>query len=145
MYVTSIKEAAVLLKLQVSEQDVVNNMIEGLAPEQRSRFVFQHLPTSFAELDRIAVHDQNFAFADHLRQTYSDRSQMIQRAEVNSSPLRGRGDLGLRQSSEYVHRRVLRCFRCNQPGHVQRNCPLSPSQRRDGAARRNSSALRLRA
>jgi hypothetical protein len=43
VYVTSIKEAAVLLKLQV------NNVIEGLAPEQRSRFVFQRLPACFAD------------------------------------------------------------------------------------------------
>jgi hypothetical protein len=138
---TSIKEAAVLLKLQSSEQDVVNNVIERLAPEQWSRFVFQHLPTSFAELDRLDVHDQNFAFTDQLRQTHSDHSQMTQRAEVNSSPLLGRSNLGPRQSSESVERRVIRCFPCNQPGHVQRNCPLPASQRRDVAARRNSSAL----
>jgi hypothetical protein len=43
-YINSVKEAAVVLRLPVSESDIVSNIIEGLSPTQRSRFVFQKFP-----------------------------------------------------------------------------------------------------
>lgn len=66
-YVYAIKAAVVVLKLPVSERDVVNDIVEGLNPAQHSRLVFQSPPTSFSKLDRLAVLDQNFVFADQLR------------------------------------------------------------------------------
>ena len=50
MYINSIKAAAVVLRLPVSERGFVNNIVEWLAPTQLSSFVFQKLPTKILHL-----------------------------------------------------------------------------------------------
>jgi hypothetical protein len=66
-YVNSIKDAAVVLQLPVSEKEIVSNIVEGLSPTQRSRFVFQLPPDNLGALDRLCVYDQNIFFSDKLR------------------------------------------------------------------------------
>ena len=52
----------------MSERDVVNNIIEGLAPTQRSSFVFQAMPTNYRDLDQLAILDQNLTLANQQRE-----------------------------------------------------------------------------
>jgi stress-induced morphogen len=52
-YVNSVKDAAVVLQLPVSENEIVSNIVEGLNPTQRSRFVFKLLSDNLAALDRL--------------------------------------------------------------------------------------------
>ena len=123
LYINSIKAAAVVLRLPVSEREVVNNIVEGLAPAQRSRFVFQKLPTSFGELDRLAVLDQNFAFADHLRQSELRNNELLGRSDAWIQ-----GEYGTRRESFHQQigwsvRKVKRYYFFQQLGHVQRDCP----------------------
>jgi hypothetical protein len=66
-YVNSVKDAAVVLQLPVSENEIVSNVVEGLIPAQRSRFVFQLPADNLGALDRLCVYDQNIFFSDKLR------------------------------------------------------------------------------
>lgn len=50
-YVFSIKEAAMCLRLKRFEGEITGAITEGLMPEERSRLVFQKLPSTFAEID----------------------------------------------------------------------------------------------
>ena len=52
----------------MSERDVVTNIIQGLAPTQRSSFVFQAMQTSYGDLDQLAILDQNLTFANQQRE-----------------------------------------------------------------------------
>jgi hypothetical protein len=67
-YVSSIRDAALVLELPVSEQEIINNILDGLSPAQRSRFVFQARPSTWADVDSLCVHDRNVFFADSNRQ-----------------------------------------------------------------------------
>jgi hypothetical protein len=123
MYINSIKATAVVLRLPVSEREVVNNIVEGLAPAQHSRFVFQKLPTSFGELDRLAVLDQNFVFADHLRQSELRNTESLGRSDARIQGEYGKRRASSHQQNGWSVRKVKRCFHCQQLEHVQRDCP----------------------
>ena len=66
-YVESIKEAAAVLKLSLSEIEVVSNITDGLSSSQRSRLVFEKAPQTYMDLDQLCVHDNNIRFSDNVR------------------------------------------------------------------------------
>jgi hypothetical protein len=82
LYVSQIREAAAVLLLPVSEGEIFENIIEGLRPAQRSRFVFHSLPRSFVDLDLLCVVDQNLACVDSM----SGTANPILTAEVSRDP-----------------------------------------------------------
>jgi hypothetical protein len=75
-YVQSIREAAAVLRILETEQQTVARIVDGLTPTQRARFVFQQLPTTFEQLEQLAVVDRNVTHAEHQREPMS--------GEVNS-------------------------------------------------------------
>ena len=129
-YICSVKDAARVLRLPVSERDVVNNIIEGLAPTQRSRFVVQAMPTNYRELDQLAILDQNLTFANQQREAQI-RSNVGRRSEAVSCEGRQYEGPDCKRSPEgrfaYVSKR---CYRCREVGHLQRDCPRGSKARR---------------
>jgi len=63
-YVQAIKDAALLLHISESEAQVVERNVERLTPTQLACFVFQPPPSSFRQLERLAIVDRNIANAD---------------------------------------------------------------------------------
>jgi hypothetical protein len=63
-YIHCVREAALILRIQETEAQVVARIIEGLTQAQRVRFVFEARPTSFADLERLVVLDRNLACAE---------------------------------------------------------------------------------
>lgn len=51
----------------MSETQAVQGTVEGLNPAQCSRFVLQSTPQCYADLDELAIHDQNFVCAANPR------------------------------------------------------------------------------
>ena len=45
----------------------MERVVEGLTPTQHARFVFQPQPSSFQQLERLAIVDRNIAYADRSR------------------------------------------------------------------------------
>jgi hypothetical protein len=66
-HVSSIRDAALVSKLPVSEQEIID-ILDGLSPAQRSLFVFGARPSSWADTDRLCVYDRNITVADSTRQ-----------------------------------------------------------------------------
>jgi hypothetical protein len=136
-YFQAIRDAAAVLRVTDSEEHMVGRVIEGLTSIQRARFVFQQRPSTFAQLDQLAVVDRNTAYADQIRG-----------AGVSGVGQRGKPDVAnvdstnVRQSARNVsipgNRRV--CYFCGKPGHVRANYFSRLSQTHRGA-RSNSSTF----
>lgn len=63
-HMQSIRDAALMLRIRENEAQVVEQIVEGLTPLQRTRFVFQAPPSLLLQLEQLAVVDQNIAHAD---------------------------------------------------------------------------------
>lgn len=47
---SNVKLAAKILKISMTEREIVDVTLEGITPESRARLMFCHRPTSFGEL-----------------------------------------------------------------------------------------------
>jgi hypothetical protein len=65
--VQAIKDAALVLRIEESEAQIVERVVEGLMSAQCARFIFQAPPSSFRQLERLVIVDRNIAYADHAR------------------------------------------------------------------------------
>ena len=54
-YVHDIRKAARVLRLGLPETEVIQAILEGLNPQERSRLIFADRPRCFADLDRLCV------------------------------------------------------------------------------------------
>ena len=101
-YISEIKEAAQVLRLPVTEREVVDNIVSGLSAQTRSCLVFCNRPSTFADLDKICVEVANFQFTDQ--------------TTANRGPANPPANAGLRED-----RRLY--YHCKEEGHVRRYCP----------------------
>jgi hypothetical protein len=70
-YVQSVRDAASYLRIPHDEQTMVARIVSGLHPIQRVRFCFQALPTTFAQLEQLAVLDRSEMYLDQMRDSDS--------------------------------------------------------------------------
>jgi hypothetical protein len=61
--VQSIRDAALVFRISEYEAQVVERIVEGLTPTQCARFVFQAPPSTFLQLEQLAIVDRNIAYA----------------------------------------------------------------------------------
>jgi hypothetical protein len=54
-YSAATKQAAQVLRLSLSETEIVANIVDGLNKTQRSRLIFKNPPATFQELDQLCV------------------------------------------------------------------------------------------
>jgi len=125
-YVQVIKDAALVLRINESEAQLVERIIEGLTPTQRARFVFQPPPSSFRQLEQFAIVDRNIA--------YAHRSRAEPASEVEFAAIESQSEhcetLGYgKRSQDPRQRKVVVCFYCRKPGNTQSRCFLRLSQR----------------
>jgi hypothetical protein len=125
VYVQSVRDAALYLHIKETEQLTVARIVEGLTPIQRTRFCFQTLPTTFVQLEQLAVIDRNVTYADQLREgATSIGVSSVQSCENNVAVKPPNS--AVRQTQNQGNQRV--CFKCVKPGHVQR-CFVRSSSR----------------
>ena len=66
-YVQAIKDAALALRINKSEAQAVERVVEGHTHTQRARFVFHSPPSSFRQLEQSAIVYMNIAYVDRSR------------------------------------------------------------------------------
>ena len=119
-YVRDVKTYARVLRVTRNEQEVVNNILNGLSPVVRSCLGFESRPRDFAELDSLCIRVMAVLYADTLRSDSNVTSAAARSRNVSAS-VSGR-------PAPSQSRQVL-CYHCRAPGHVVRNCP---NRRRQG-------------
>ena len=117
---------ALVLRINKSEAHVVERVVEGLTPTQRAPFVFQPPPSSFPQLERLAIADRNIAYADRTRAGPAPEVMVvvIESPSEHGEPV-GSGN---KRSQDHRQRKALVCFYRRRPGHIQSRCFLSLSQ-----------------
>ena len=112
-FVSSIKSFNRVLRLGLSESEVVDVIVDGINMSERSRLVFAGRPSSFLDLDRICITSNNVQFSDHQRE--------MTEKQLNKGPgavfMVGEGQGGFGRG-----RGPPVCFGCGQRGHIRRFC-----------------------
>lgn len=120
-YVGEIRSLAQVLRLNFSEGQLVDLIVEGIKPQDRSRFVFCAKPTTFAELDRLSRFSSGIQDCDFQRNLCWGQFPPVplgpQVAFVQPGP-----------PVPNTRKEPPVCFGCRQKGHVKRNCPQAPKK-----------------
>jgi len=125
--VQAIKDAALVLRINESEAQVVERVVEVLTLTQRVRFIFQSPTSSFRQLERLAIVDRNIAYADRTR---AEPAPEVTIAVVESPMGHGEpGESGNKRAQEPLQRKPVVCFYCRRPEHTQSRCFRRLSQR----------------
>lgn len=111
-FISSIKQVAKVLRVALSEQEIVGVILDALTPEERSRLVFATRPISFADLDNLCITSRAVAYADSFRQARRGVPASVNLAQVQEVTQEDRGS-GLQGPV---------CYGCGQRGHIRRFC-----------------------
>jgi hypothetical protein len=125
-YIHNIRENAQVLRLNKSECQIVDTILEGLNPLERQRILFQNRPRNFAELDDLCIHAQNFQFADmqrkRMQMNFERQPQMSRTINENrNNKFQVQPTQGYKVNSR-PNQNQVKCFTCNKMGHIARNC-----------------------
>jgi hypothetical protein len=116
-YIQSIRDVAIVLNINESESQVLQQIVEGLNPTQRARFVFQGPAVSFKHLD---YGRRNITFTDQTREPVVSTSragtEQSTSDDVISHPSRT-----VQSKTPTQDKRPI-CYYCEKLGHFQRNC-----------------------
>lgn len=114
-FVSDIRAVGQVLRLGFSESQLVETILQGIKPEERSRLVFAPRPSSFADLDKLCIFSRSVQDADFQR-----GEPMGHRTQPPPRPV----NVSMSRPSSYQHqqREAPVCFGCGQRGHVRRDC-----------------------
>ncbi|KAG8300477.1 hypothetical protein J6590_075053 [Homalodisca vitripennis] len=115
-FVGEIRGVAQILRLDLSERQLVDIILEGINLEDRCRLVFCTRPTSWADLDRLCIASRGVQDADFLRERLMGHLP-------SEPPGRVRVSAGSGQGVQLPRGQHPTCFGCNQRGHLRRDCP----------------------
>jgi hypothetical protein len=117
-----------MLCIRENEAQVVERIVEGLTPAQRTCFVFQAPPSSLLQLEQMVVVDLNIVHADQMRTV---QSTAVTVGVVKSHPKPWNPRSACIQSSQVSRPgKPIVCFYCWKPGHIQKRCFLCLAQLR---------------
>lgn len=117
-YVTDVCLAGRILQVSLSEAEVVQVILDGITPEERSRLVFSSKPVTFSGLERLVVTARNIQLIDQRREEES--------RSLDNRPPRPMVRQVATAPEPVMHRPVPVCYGCGRPGHIRRFCRQRP-------------------
>lgn len=111
IYIDTVKTNSRVLKLNYTEQDLVQSIKFGINQADRAKLVFMPNPQVFADLDKIVIDCHNVMFLDYERHN-------------RELSLRQQSDVNLQSKSN--HSQVKNCEVCKRRGHLAQNCFKNP-------------------
>lgn len=76
-FVSNVKLAAKVLKISMTEREIVDVILECITPESRARLLFCHRPTSFGELSQMCATVGAVQYNDHLSGQQSKKTRQV--------------------------------------------------------------------
>lgn len=137
-YISDIRETSKVLRTNMTESQIVETILIGLSPAERSRLVMSNRPASFIDLERACIHTSNVWYSDMSRSGHTPHPSNITpqrsmsryqgqpnyrpRYQLNSNnqnPTRNESN-----NSNYQYRNVslIKCSHCGKPGHTVQYC-----------------------
>jgi hypothetical protein len=108
------------LRIQESEEQIVQRIIEGLHNSQLSRFLFQAPARSFKDLEHLVVVDRRVSSA-HGTERITVGANRQERGQVNVVNVTANPIRESRKQAPTNDKRP-RCYKCGKVGHIQRHC-----------------------
>lgn len=129
-YTEHLIQCAFALKTALTEQQIIEICINKCRPENRSYFSFGKMPENIYDLRTLASKVTSSIKAEaryfgHDRVGIFQPTQQVfrpQQARFRQENYPGQGPIDFRHSQS---ERVVKCFRCNQEGHMARNCRVN--------------------
>ena len=66
-YISDIRESSRLLQVDWNERQMVDTILVGLSPEERSRLALINRPNTFADLEQCSIHSSKVWYSDQNR------------------------------------------------------------------------------
>jgi hypothetical protein len=125
-FVKDVKRTCKVLRLEMSEAEVVKTILEGLDPSERNRVCFEPRPSSFKDLDKLCVVSRGMYVNDGQRGMSNRPGRMVGAIQTNSRPElqnnSSNSGFGSRYYSNTGGRRGFTCYQCGREGHIKRFC-----------------------
>lgn len=123
-YVRDIRLYARILRVECTEVQIVNIILDGISPETRSCVVFENRPSDFKTLESLCIKVMAISQCDALRlkETKSDSSDSRNQSNVVS---RQHASHNTQNSTVRNSFKSKLCFTCGKPGHIARFCSRS--------------------
>lgn len=114
IYINEVKTNNSVLKTNLSEQELVCLIKNGIRPEIRNQLIFERNPVNFKDLDQLCINLNNVQFNDYVRVNMFPGPSSFQ---PNSQQ---HGNIS---HSRNMHREDrISCFNCGRRGHIAKNC-----------------------
>lgn len=129
-YVEHLLAVAFALKTRLSEQEVIEIALSKCRPETRSHFSFVNPPKSVFELKTLACKITSSVKAEirYFGTTSNPNLFNIGNASRSGGMRNNQQNFPVFRQNSFRNRpeeRIIRCFKCNNEGHIAKNCRIN--------------------
>ncbi|XP_054258187.1 uncharacterized protein LOC128988112 [Macrosteles quadrilineatus] len=127
IYINEVKTNHQVLKGNLTEEELVCFIKNGIHPEIRNKLVFEKNPITFRDLDQLCINLNNVNFNDYVRHNMFPTTSNTSSGHMHNRSIENQGNHGYGQTSSgtsYPRDRV--CYNCARPGHTARQCFRKP-------------------